>query len=949
MKKGVFLFLAVTLMTTKIWAIPSPDGSHECPSMFNPVLMMKYLGIEGKPAFRGINNSLQTVGSGQVIVLRVDFSNRQFLPTHDYNHFVDVFTGEGSPQEYFLDQSDTKLNLTFTVSESVYRLPQTSCYYSDNPWQLIVDSVRTADRDINFQQYNAVMILHAGPDQAVTGDDCDIWSMYLYMSPPYTTDDGAQIYDGTIVPEGEGRDMSQSIVGVAVHEFGHNLGLPDLYSFFWSGPGIWSAMASGAFGGDGRSPERPTSYDPWSRVVLEWAIPEVKSGVSEDVELPPIETTIDKVLKLPARGDPNAKEYFLLEYRIKEKWDKLIPGTGMLIWHIDDGAPWDHKGQPASNFHVKPVQADGKEDLENGRNLGDAGDPYPGSAGNRNFDESSTPASRLKNGQPSGVAVTEIQELPGKITARVEVIGGPGSFFVRIIEPVKDSYVPKSSNVKVTARVTGAVVGVEKVTFYVDGQNIGEDRTGQGSPPEFEAIWDASNASEGGHNIRVVAEDNLGNKAEDTITVLIDSVPPEVLITSPSVATWYAGPVVVGVEVRDPPPGSGVSYVEILLDGDIWTTLRISPWRTTLDTTRIADGQHTISATAFDNAGNSATSQTVRFNVDNNKPSVAFINPQADATVSGVVNIQVDAKDGTGSGIQLVEILVDARRLRALSVPPYSASWNTLLEIGKTHSLKAIALDNVGNSASTEITVQLANDLIPPAVSLLSPPLGTKACGTIQITLSASDNLSLKSVNLYEGNQFLGSALASPFVILYKSTAEGRHDLRAEAVDTYDNTSSANLWLQVVLPGHTPPATYDLSQDLLLTFQLPYAQVQSVQLFYREKGSPKPFSARAAEMRSGQSATFRIPKSLLSPSGIEYFVQVQTPFFLCEGNLYSTVSPYPKGDVNLDGQVDENDWLEVALNLGITQNETGYEVRLDVNVDGVIDEADLQEILNQIA
>ncbi|MHA2610392.1 MAG: Ig-like domain-containing protein [bacterium JZ-2024 1] len=949
MKKVLMVSIAVFFTSKILWGIPSEDGTKPCPSMVNPKLEMKVRGIMGAPTNRGINNSLQTVGTNAVLVLRVDFPNRQFLPQHDYNHFVGVFTGSNSPQQYYLDQSDNQANFVFTVSQNVYRLPQSSCFYSNNPRQLIIDSVRAADGDINFNQYNALMILHAGPDQASTGGNCDIWSMYVFWSPPFTTNEGAAIYDGTIIPEGEGTSMNQSIVGVVVHEFGHNLGLPDLYSYYWSGAGIWSLMAIGNMGGDLRHPDSPTSLDAWSRVVLDWTTPDVKSGVSEDIELLPFLSSSDKILKLPARGDPNAQEYFLLEYRGQESWDRYIPKSGMLIWHIDETAPWDQKGSPPENFHVKPVQADGRRDLEKGNNSGDQGDPYPGSTGNHNFDQGSNPNSNLKNGQPSGVEVTSIQEIASKITAHVQVVGGPGSFFVTIIAPPDGSFIKKTANVSIKAKVTGIVTNVQKVIFYVDGVSIGEDYSGSGTPPVYEIQWDATNASDGAHNIKAEAVDSFNNKAEDSIRVMVDSQPPSVLLSSPDVGAWYSGQFTSVADVTDPSPGSGIRMVEFSLDGSVIARLFSPPWSTTIDTLSLTDGPHFIYARAEDNAGNFNQSPTVRFNVDNNKPTIAFVSPTDGARVSGTVNIVVNASDGTGSGIQSVDIFVDRRRLTTLLVPPFTTSWNTLLEIGKIHTLRADTRDNVGNSASATITVELTNDTIPPVISLLNPPSGSKVCGTVQVTLSASDNLALRSVDLYEGTQKLGSALASPFIIPYEPSTEGRHDLQATAVDFYDNTASTSFWFEVKFPGHTPPSSFDPTQDLVVSFQFPYDLIQTIQLFYRERGSAKPFMAKSPEIRMGDQATFRIPKALLSPMGIEYFAQVQTPNFLCESRLYSLTSPFASGDVNLDGVIDESDLLEVSFYFGVTSSDAEYEVRRDVNLDGVINEADFQEVLNRIS
>ena len=41
------------------------------------------------------------------------------------------------------------------------------------------------------------------------------------------------------------------------------------------------------------------------------------------------------------RTSPDANDYYLIEYRLKESWDQYIPKAGLLAWHIDyDEQAW---------------------------------------------------------------------------------------------------------------------------------------------------------------------------------------------------------------------------------------------------------------------------------------------------------------------------------------------------------------------------------------------------------------------------------------------------------------------------------------------------------------------------------------------------------------------------------------------------------------------------------
>ena len=64
-------------------------------------------------------------------------------------------------------------------------------------------------------------------------------------------------------------------IGVFCHEFGHVLGLPDLYDTDNSSEGLgqWCLMASGSWGGNGSSPQTPTHMSAWCKQKLGWVTP----------------------------------------------------------------------------------------------------------------------------------------------------------------------------------------------------------------------------------------------------------------------------------------------------------------------------------------------------------------------------------------------------------------------------------------------------------------------------------------------------------------------------------------------------------------------------------------------------------------------------------------------------------------------------------------------------
>ena len=91
-----------------------------------------------------------------------------------------------------------------------------------------------------------------------------------------------------------------------------------------------------------------------------------------------------------------------------------------------------------------------------------------------------------------------------------------------------------------------------------------------------------------------------------------------------------------------------------------------------------------------------------------NPPLVAITAPLADATVGGIVSIDVAAADD--SRVEKVRILVDGTQLADIAIAPYHVIWNTsqLLD-GSAHTIRAEATDEAGNVGVAQISVTVLN------------------------------------------------------------------------------------------------------------------------------------------------------------------------------------------------------------------------------------------------
>jgi len=410
----VVSFFAITLVGMA-HAVPPRDWNFlkNKPANFKPCRMLspeqisklQAKGVLRKTGRKGVI-SAQTK---KIIVVRVRFPDGPAITTSK----TDTEAFFAKCQKYYAENSYGLLTVTATVTGSAYTLPSSIGNYnneSDTALALLrTDTVALSSGDVNFGNYDYMMIYHAGYGEEDSGLSSDLWS--LFYGGNFTA--GGKVYDGfTVVPE-LARSGS-SPLGVICHEFGHQLGLPDLYDTSVTGGrstcGAWSLMDYPyAYDNTGRNPPH---LDPWCKNYLQFidlssriADHSISSAFCGDIET--CQTT--GFYKIPADASGSSQEYFIVEYRdslaSKMKYDLSIPGSGMLIWHIDDSIALSNTrlslntvntGSP--HLGVDLVEADGTATFPPGQ----AGDAF---AQGNIF---TSPMSNTFSGQPSNIALSDI-------------------------------------------------------------------------------------------------------------------------------------------------------------------------------------------------------------------------------------------------------------------------------------------------------------------------------------------------------------------------------------------------------------------------------------------------------------------------------------------------------------------------------------------------------------
>ena len=263
-----------------------------------------------------------------------------------------------------------------------------------------------------------------------------------------------------------------------------------------------------------------------------------------------------------------------------------------------------------------------------------------------------------------------------------------------------------NGNLAVSAQASDAY-GMRSVQFQIDGQQTGSLTTvpDGGNGYIYSQTLSLQGLSLGAHTLTEVAVDAAGNSAVST--------PASFTITAPTLAVTLAMPLdwtfaskTVAV-LNSITGGIGPFSVQLTVDGKpSGAPSTQAPYSISWDTTKVADGTHTVSVVATDSSsGKTATSQVVHQTVDNTPPTALIYQPTAGAKSNGPTTFQVHASDAYG--VKSVQFTVDSKPVGKLLASPdtaggylYTISFDTSTLAAGSHTISALVTDNAGNVAS---------------------------------------------------------------------------------------------------------------------------------------------------------------------------------------------------------------------------------------------------------
>jgi len=423
-------------------------------------------------------------GNGQPIYINNDPNqghNFEHEPPHDS---VYIHGQMLALRNYYWAVSGGKLWVEFRQVpeglQAAYTVPHQMSFYSDfyNNWNnwgagiyvLLRDAIEAADADpanISFRDYQSYMVIHAGSCWQTDPYGADIPAVYISMdeSSPIIANAGADtIYDGIMDAETQSQDgMVLGSQGEIAHEFGHQLGLPDLYDVSYNSVGLgeWELMSWGSWNMNAYVPPHLTA---WCKVFLGWSEPVVlPPGTDTTVALRWVAKNPGDIVKIPV----NSHEYYLIENRRAQSnpdtavhfdpneygsdssgvrvwkrgllvkvddYDISLPfeldSGGLLVYHVDEDLireRWADNSLEAGGIQAIDLEeADHIQDLERWWGLS----PYSTfasprdafySGNNDRFDDSSDPPTRANDGSYSHISMTGVS-VPGEtMTARFKV------------------------------------------------------------------------------------------------------------------------------------------------------------------------------------------------------------------------------------------------------------------------------------------------------------------------------------------------------------------------------------------------------------------------------------------------------------------------------------------------------------------------------------------------
>ncbi|HWL37240.1 MAG TPA: Ig-like domain-containing protein [Frankiaceae bacterium] len=384
------------------------------------------------------------------------------------------------------------------------------------------------------------------------------------------------------------------------------------------------------------------------------------------------------------------------------------------------------------------------------------------------------------------------------------------------------------SAVEVTAAATPSPVSnadISQVEFYLDGSTY----LGSDYDAPYATTWDTGSLV-GAHTLTAVAYDVNGRTATSaTRSVTVANPVPTVAITSPADFAVVDGVVqLAATATPNAQSGSPIESVTFSVDGFPLDAIA-APGPYTVGWSGFT-GQHTVVATAVDEAGRVGESATITFTVPPPEPSAVMVAPTNGATVNaGAFDLVVvgSPDPGTGSPVSFAQFVVDGETLEWDEAPDaggvFTATWQAT---PGQHVISATVFDENFDSGETGV-VSVTVIAKPGAPTGVSAAASTNGSATVSWTAPANDGGSAITGYVVKTGAVTKQAASSPFV--FTGLANGTAYAFTVAAVNAAGTGAFSTVGNTVIPGSTAltravsPATVTYGKAVTVTGKLTVA------------------------------------------------------------------------------------------------------------------------------
>lgn len=281
--------------------------------------------------------------------------------------------------------------------------------------------------------------------------------------------------------------------------------------------------------------------------------------------------------------------------------------------------------------------------------------------------------------------------------------------------------------------------------------------------------------------------------------------PPTVSIQSPANGAEVYGTTAIQATASD---DKGVSKVEIYIDGAFSTSLISSPYTYQWNTLTVANGNHTITAKAYDTINQTNEAQ-VTVTVNNGSLEVdPTDNFSSNGFVGGPFSPLVASYTISNQGPHSIQwTLSNTKNWLTLSsssgtlaagefvIVSVTINENANVLVAGTYS-DVLTFTNTTNgkgNTTRGVTLQVSDS--PPTVSILSPTEAAIVYGTVSIQVQATDNIGVSKVEIYIDTLLATTLTVAPYTYSWNTTAvtDGIHTIKAVATDTSNLTNEVQV------------------------------------------------------------------------------------------------------------------------------------------------------------